>query len=313
MSASNHFDSQSVSHCTTCEVLTWKDPVVTAKIFGAILGSLILVKVNILNHLFHLAYVALLISAAAEYSGRFLTGQGFVSKYYGTPKFHSQTFRDSVLPALGSAAETIEVKAHQIIFAKDLEATLKTAGASYILYKLSSWFSLYSLIFGTVLLAFSAPPVYKQNKKEIDAAVAQYTRLVRTKASEYSSCAQKKIAPHIDTLVKKTGPVGSFVQSKFPTRTAGSTVGSEHYSRTTASQPSAGAATDSSTGVSTGVSTSNSEGLSGISTNAGHAGIDTSYSTADIKLPQAPTGAPVGSVEKTDLFDRDASELEPTL
>lgn len=220
------------SQTTLCSLVTWKDPATTGKVFGGIIAALILAKVNIFNHVFHLLYLALLAAAAAEYLGRILTGQGFVKKYAGTPNVRADTFRKSVLPAVGDAAEAVEAEFHRVVYAQNIESTLKAAGVSYILYKLTSWFSLYSLIFATVLLTFSAPYVYQSNKKEVDAAVAQYTKLAKDKTLEYTALAQDKVAPHLETLAKKTGPVGSFIQSKLPTRTAGTTVGSHAYSST---------------------------------------------------------------------------------
>ena len=218
------------SQSAVVSLLTWRDPAATGKVFGAIISALILTKVNVFNHLFHLAYLALLAAAAAEYAGRVLTGEGFVKKYAGTPKLRIDTFRNSVLPVVGDAAEALETEVHRVVYAQNIEATLKAAGSSYILYKLTSWFSLYTLIFATVLLAFSVPYVYQSNKKEVDAAVAQYTKLAKDKSSEYTALAQDKVAPHLDAFAKKTGPVGSFIQSKLPTRTAGTTVGSHAYS-----------------------------------------------------------------------------------
>lgn len=211
-----------------CYVLGWHDPVATGKLFFSIIAGLILVKVNVVSIGFHALYIALLISAAAEYAGKLVTGQGFVTKYLGTkPKSQAQTFRKTVLPAIGDFAGAAETHIYKVVFAQDIESTLKAAGVSYILYKLTSWFSVYSLVFASVLLAFSLPPFYQSNKKEIDAAVAQYTKLAKDKASELYAVAHKKAAPHIDAISKKSGPVGSFLQSKFPTRTAGSTVNSK--------------------------------------------------------------------------------------
>lgn len=53
--------------------------------------------------------------------------------------------------------------------------------------------------------------------------------------------AQDKVSPHIDALVKKTGPVGSFISSKIPVRTAGSTVGEEIATEPEASATTTGA------------------------------------------------------------------------
>lgn len=193
--------------------------------FGAIVAALLLVKINVVNHLFHLAYLGLLAAAAAEYAGKLATGQGFVTKYAGVPKSHSKVFRESVLPALASFAECLESRLHTVLYAQNIEATLKAAGVSYILFKLTSWFSVYTLLFTAVIAAFTGPFIYQKNQKAIDAAVAQYTKIVKDKSAEYVKCAQTKAAPHVETLIKKSGPVGSFLQSKFPTRTAGSTVG----------------------------------------------------------------------------------------
>lgn len=225
----------SAAPSAVCQLLTWQNPTATAKVFGAIIAALLLVKINVVNHLFHLAYIGLLVAAAAEYSGKLATGQGFVTKYVGAPKSQSKVFRDSVLPSLATFAEALEAKLHKVVYAQDVESTLKAAGVSYILFKLTSWFSVYSLIFASVILAFTGPFVYQKNQKEIDAAVAQYTKIAKDKSSEYINCAQTKAAPHIEALIKKSGPVGSFIQSKFPTRTAGSTVGA-----TPAEEPTTG-------------------------------------------------------------------------
>lgn len=215
----------SAAPSSACQLLTWQNPVATGKVFGSIIAALLLVKINVVNHLFHLAYIGLLVAAAAEYSGKLATGQGFVTKYAGAPRSHSKVIKDSVLPSLASLAEALEAKLHKVIYAQDIEATLKAAGVSYILFKLTSWFSVYALVFASVVVLFTGPYVYQKNKKEIDAAVAQYTKIAKDKSSEYINCAQTKAAPHIDAFIKKSGPVGSFIQSKFPTRTAGSTVG----------------------------------------------------------------------------------------
>lgn len=158
-----------------------------------------------------------------------VTGQGFVTKYKGSAKSYAQCFNTNVLPHVADFTEQLEAQFNKIVYAHDIESTLKAAGLSYILYKVTSWFSLYTLIVVSVVLAFSVPAVYFKNKKEIDAAVAQYSKLAKDKSGEYAKLAHAKAAPHIDTLVKKTGPVGNFISSKIPTRTAGSTVGDKHF------------------------------------------------------------------------------------
>ena len=92
-----------------------------------------------------------------------------------------------------------------------------------------------------VVLAFTVPAVYVRNKKEIDAAIAQYS-------AEYTKLAQDKAAPQLEALAGKTGPIGAMIKNYLPTRTAGSTVGDN---RDVSFEGSSSAA---STGASTGAS-----------------------------------------------------------
>ncbi|KAL6451757.1 RTN1 Reticulon-like protein 1 [Candida maltosa Xu316] len=207
------------SSSSPCALLTWKDPIKTGKVFGSIVVGLIVFKtVNLFNIFFHLAYIGLLLSAAAEYSGKLVTGKGFLSNYKASQKSYAKKFNDEVLPELAQ-------KINKIVYAHDIEATLKAAGLSYILFKLTSWLSLYTLIFAAVVLIFTVPFIYTTYKKEIDAVVSDITKIVKSKTNEYTEAAHKAAAPHIDTLIQKTGPVGNFIKSKIPVRTAGSTVG----------------------------------------------------------------------------------------
>lgn len=176
---------------------------------------------------FHLLTIFFAVSAAVEYAGKLVTGEGFVTKYKGVPKSYAKYINGNILPHVANFNEELEQQFQKIIYAHDIETTLKAAGLSYVLYKITSWFSLYTIVFAVVVLVFTVPVIYSKNKKEIDAAVAQYSKLAKEKTSEYAKLAHEKAAPHIDTLVKKTGPVGSFISSKIPTRTAGSTVGSD--------------------------------------------------------------------------------------
>ncbi|CAK7905987.1 hypothetical protein CAAN1_14S02344 [[Candida] anglica] len=213
---------------STCSLLTWKDPVQTAKVFGGIVTTLIVFKfVNLFNLFFHLAYLGLLAAAAAEYAGKLVTGQGFVTKYKPGTKSFAAKFNADVLPSIAKFNTKVEAEVQNIVYAHDIETTLKAGGISYILYKLTSWFSLYTLVFSAVVLTFTVPAAYFHNKKEVDAAIHQYSQCAQAKFSELTKVAHEKAAPHFETLAKKTGPIGTFISSKIPTRTAGSTVGSD--------------------------------------------------------------------------------------
>lgn len=55
-STSSHADKE-----CHCNLLTWKDPVKTGKVFGTIMFTLLVLKtVNLFNIFFHIAYIGLL-------------------------------------------------------------------------------------------------------------------------------------------------------------------------------------------------------------------------------------------------------------
>ncbi|CAH2350660.1 reticulon-like protein 1 [[Candida] railenensis] len=214
------------SQSNLSSLLTWENPAQTGKVFGGIVATLIVFKfVNLLNVFFHLSYLGLIAAAAAEYAGKLVTGQGFVTKYKPATKSFAAKLNNEALPLIADFNLKLESEVQKIIYAHDLETTLKAAGVSYILYKLTSWFSLYTLLVTSVILTFTVPAGYFHNKKQIDAAVHKYSECAKAQASELYQKGHKAAAPHFDTLIKKTGPVGSFISSKIPTRTAGSTVG----------------------------------------------------------------------------------------
>ncbi|EGV63360.1 hypothetical protein PSN45_004357 [Yamadazyma tenuis] len=235
------------SNTSLCELLTWQNPIKTGKVFGSlILGLVVFKKVNLINIVFHLTYIALLFSAAAEYAGKLVTGEGFVTKYKPTSKAYAKTVNDTILPAIGKGASYAEDVTNKVIYSHDIETTLKAAGVSYVLYKLTSWFSVFTLLTTALVLAFTFPVVYSKNKKEIDAAVAQFSTTAKAKVGEFSKLAQDKAAPHVENLIKKSGPVGSFIKSKIPTRTAGSTVGADRSASFEAEKPTTATTTGAS-------------------------------------------------------------------
>lgn len=217
---------------TTCQFFGWQYPLYTGKYLAFIVSVLLAVKVNFATYFFNVAYLALLAAAAAEYSGQLLAGQGFVTKYLGAPQSHAKCFRESVLPAVADTFECMEKRITDIVYVTDLEKTLKAAGVAYILHKITAFVSVYAMIWAGVVFMFSFPPFYQTYQDEIDAAVAKYTNCAKAQIQAKAACAKSKLCPLVSQLLEKTGPVGAFIQSKFPTRTAGSTVGESPVDKT---------------------------------------------------------------------------------
>ncbi|OWB54065.1 hypothetical protein B5S27_g5692 [[Candida] boidinii] len=211
-----------------CSLLTWKDPIISGRIFGALIGSLLFIKFfNIFTVFFYTSAVALAVSAIAEYTGKVATGTGFITR-----------FRPATVECLGKSVDTyaahivtvlkkFETEFQNLIYSANISNTLKAAGYSYILYKLTTWFSIWTLVFTSVLVAFTVPPIYLKYQTEIDDAVVTYCKVAQDKAAEYQKIASEKATPYLKQAEIKLGPVGSFISSKLPVRTAGSTVGEE--------------------------------------------------------------------------------------
>lgn len=153
------------------------------------------------------------------------TGTGFITKFKPTIKSYAKEFNECALPVIADLNLKFESEWQRIVFAKDVGTTLKAAGIAYILYKITSIFSMFTLAMSFVILAFTGPVTYNTNQEQIDAAVAKYYKCAKAKACELRCCACKTISPYIEKISKKSGPVGAFIASKLPTRTAGSTVG----------------------------------------------------------------------------------------
>ncbi|CEP22422.1 RTN1 [Cyberlindnera jadinii] len=208
-------------------ILTWKDPVKTGKVFGTIIAALIVLKsVNLLNLFFRIGAFTLVTSAVAEYAGKFVTGSGLVTRFRPAYTTVVSTKGQKALECLANRLPALEESVQKLIYSADIEKTLKAGALFYILFKITSWLSLNTLIFTATILGFSLPAIYEKNQVQINAAVKEFSALVGEKASEYSKVAQEKAAPYIKQADEKLGPVSKFIKEKYQVRTAGSTVGS---------------------------------------------------------------------------------------
>lgn len=212
-------------------LLTWKDPIQTGKVFGALVFSLIVLKsVNLLSLFFRLGSYALIASAIAEYAGKLVTGTGFITRYRPSynKTFSSQT--SSFLQNLSQDLPALEEEGQKLLYSFNIENTVKASGLFYILYKITSWLSLYKLIFLSTVLAFTLPAIYENYQDEINAAVVKYSSVAREKAGEYSKVASAKAAPYLEKADAKLGPVSGFIKQKYQVRTGSTAVGEQNIS-----------------------------------------------------------------------------------
>lgn len=210
---------------SSCQLLTWKDPIKSGQVFGGIVFALISIKtINLINVIFRLGAVTLFVAAAAEYAGKLTTGVGFVTRF--RPEYQKSDIPAKYASHVATVLEKLQLESQKILYAKDIEVTLKSAGICYFMYKLTALISLWSLAFLSVITAFTVPALYEKYQKEIDTAVADYSKLAKEKALDVQKQAYEKAGPMLEQAESKMGPVGAFIRSKVPVRTASSTVDS---------------------------------------------------------------------------------------
>lgn len=206
-------------------LLTWSDPKKSGMALGSILSALLLVKyVNLLSLFFYLSTFALIASGLAEYSGRLVTGTGFVTKFKPQTKTIVSDTIEYFAPHVVTVSKKIELKIQSLYTSVDVETTLRASVLSFVLYKLTSSISLWTLLFVSTLLAFTVPPVYLANKELVDEHVSKLLKLGKEKSAEYCKLAEEKLGPNLEKAKKAAEPVFKLIESKLPIRTAGSTV-----------------------------------------------------------------------------------------
>lgn len=208
-------------------LLTWKDPQKTAKVFGISIATLLSLKyVNLINLFFRFAFITLFASAAAEYVGKVVTGTGFASRFRPAQANRLSKLASEYSPKFQSCAANFEKDVVGITFSADIEKTLKIAALSFVLYKITSWFSLYTILLSSLILTFTVPAVYVTYQKEIHQISEKYLSLAKSKAAEYKDIAIKESKPYISQVNAKLAPVTDKIGAYFPkNRTAGTTVG----------------------------------------------------------------------------------------
>lgn len=201
-----------MSNCGNChsDLLLWKNPIETGKVFfGSILALLILKKVNLITFFLRVFYTIFFTTGTIEFLSKAFLGQGLVTKY-GIKECPNtvaiiKPYLDSILKQL----PVKQAKMRMLVFAYVPKNTFKAALTTYCLHKLFSWFSLWTLLFVADLIIFTLPIVYKTYQKEIDSILNKLTVCAKEKSSHCSKQLCDKIEPHI----KKIGPLNTLLQN----------------------------------------------------------------------------------------------------
>lgn len=197
------------SNCN-CDLLLWKNPVKTGKVFfGAILALLVLKKVNLITFFLRVFYTIFLTTGSIEFLSKAFLGQGLVTKYGINDCPNTVGLIKPYFDAFLKNLPVKQAKMRMLVMAQVPKNTFKAAFVTYLLHKLFSWFSVWTLLFVGVLATFTLPVVYTTYQKEIDETVGSACNTIKHKSNQTCNQVCEKIEPH----VKNIGPLNAIVQN----------------------------------------------------------------------------------------------------
>jgi len=188
-------------HSFFSSLLSWDNPRASGIAFASVILFIFAARyLNILKYAFKFTYLTLLVTVAAEATGKALFSRGFVTqirprKYYTVPK--------ETLDALtGDFHELINffvIESQRIVFAENILASAAAflgAFISYYLIKIVPFWGL-SLIGSSVV--FLSPLIYKTNKELIDNQIAHASSIVNQQTEQVKQLASHHAARAADT------------------------------------------------------------------------------------------------------------------
>lgn len=213
----------------SCDLLLWKNPVETGKVFGGLLCALlVLKKVNLITFLLRVIYTVIFTTATLEFLSKLFLSQGLVTKYGLQDCPNIVGFLKPKIDEILKKLPVYQAKFRKLVMASSPERSYKAAGVVYILHKLFLVFSLWTLLLLSIIGIFTLPLIYKTYQNEIDECLCQVFRFTKDKSQSFSKVACDKATPYVRQLDEQLSPISSFIASKFPqVRTAGSTVSPE--------------------------------------------------------------------------------------
>jgi Reticulon len=119
-------------------------------------------------------------------------------EHFGEKNF--EVDREMVIEAAGTIAEHVNALlrgVRMVFFCEDAVTALKWAAIFWLTAKIGGWFSLVTLLYIPVLVAFSWPPIYAAKHKEIDQALAMAQKVAQEKAQMVVS----KLPPQVQQFV----------------------------------------------------------------------------------------------------------------
>ncbi|AMD20990.1 HEL291Cp [Eremothecium sinecaudum] len=232
---------------SSCDLLLWKNPLETGKVFGGlVVALLILKKVNLVTFFLRVLYTTLFASSTIEFVSKVVLGQGLVTKY-GVKE--CPNLPGMLRPKMEEFLKQLpyyQSQMRQLLFAASPQHSFKAAGVLYILHKLISTVRLWPLLMIGVVSTFSLPLVYKTYQREIDSAVEHGVKTAKTKSAEFQQIASEKASPYVKQVEEKLGPISQYLSPKSPSSSNAASAVPLSTASSRVSEPSYGSASGSS-------------------------------------------------------------------
>lgn len=200
---------------SACDLLLWKNPLETGKVFGGLLVSLlILKKVNLVTFFLRVIYTTLFAASVIEFVSKRMLGQGLVTRYGVKECPNISGILRPKIEEFFRQFPVYQLQIKKLLFASSPKHSFKTASLFYILHKLVSVISLWTLMLLSVIATFSLPVIYMAYRKEIDTSINEGVSIVKMKSCEYQTIAKEKAAPYLDQLHGRFGPLCEYFSPK---------------------------------------------------------------------------------------------------
>ncbi|ANB12195.1 Rtn1p [Sugiyamaella lignohabitans] len=210
-------------------VLTWENPVRSGTVLAEILGVLIVLRyANLVRLALRFTYIAIGVTGAAEFATRHLYGSstGFVSSYRPSRFIHLNQASIEKYASCATKAVVHSVNdAKRLLDAEDLSLSLGSFITVFVLYVLTGFLSISTLLIISAVALFAVPPIYLQFQTEIDDLLAHFHKQAHEHYKNAHGQVMNAAGPHLDVAKKHFNNVASAVginRGGFPVGSTGS-------------------------------------------------------------------------------------------
>lgn len=192
-------------------ILTWKNPYETGVALAkALVAFTIFVKIT--PQLF-LKYFFIVIGSLSviEVASKAISGTGIVSSLQPSRfLFISDYALDDYASCVTCTIRRIASDAVRLIDARSPCYGVRLAATAFFVYQVLKIVSLRNLVFVSIISAFSLPPLYLANKKQVDEAVEHFRIQSCEVVDSVKAKVHEKAGKQIDMVKNVLGPRGGF-------------------------------------------------------------------------------------------------------